>query len=76
MENKEVKLGRYKHFKGHLCRVVGVAKHSEDETQEFVVYEHTYEDGTMQLWIRPKGMFLEEVEVNSKKVPRFEYLGE
>jgi len=80
---KNLKLGTYKHFKGHLCKVIGVAKYSEDEKQEFVVYEHTYEDGHMQLWIRPKAMFLENVEVNGhakgragKKVPRFEYLGE
>ncbi|MDO8659622.1 MAG: DUF1653 domain-containing protein [Candidatus Parcubacteria bacterium] len=76
MENKEIKLGKYKHFKGHDCKVVGVAKYSEDEKQEFVVYEHTYEDGRIQLWVRPKKMFLEEVEINGKKVPRFEYIGE
>lgn len=75
MENKKVRLGKYKHFKGHLCEVIGVAKHSEDEKQEFVVYEHTYEDGHMQLWIRPKEMFLENVLVKGKKVPRFKYLG-
>jgi len=76
MLNKEIKLGIYKHFKGHVCKVLGVAKHSEDEKQEFVVYEHVYEDGKMQLWIRPKEMFLEQVKVNGKKVPRFEYIGE
>ena len=75
MEDK-VKIGKYKHFKGHLCNVIGVAKYSEDENKEFVVYEHTYDDGRMQLWVRPKEMFLEEVEVNGKKMPRFEYLGE
>ena len=76
MSNKEIQLGKYRHFKGHLCKVLGVAKYSEDEEKEFVVYEHTYEDGRMQLWVRPKEMFLENVEVGGKKVQRFEYLGE
>ena len=75
MKNEKLKLGIYKHFKGHLCKVIGVAKYSEDEKQEFVVYEHTYENGKIQLWIRPLKMFLEKVEVNGKKVPRFKYLG-
>ena len=72
----QIKVGKYRHFKGHLCNVVGVAKHSEDEGREFVVYEHPRDDGKMQLWARPKDMFLEEVEIQGKKVPRFEYLGE
>ncbi len=82
MENKEVKLGKYKHFKGHLVKVIGVAKHTEYPEQEFVVYKHT-KNKKMQLWIRPKKMFLENVMVNSyakgrasKKVPRFKYLQE
>ena len=75
MGSRKIKLGKYKHFKGHLYKVVGVAKYSEDEKQKFVVYEYTYKDGRMQLWIRPKKMFLENVEVNGKKVPRFKYLG-
>src|SRR3972149_12197365 len=75
MENK-VKLGTYKAFKGPLVKVIGVAQHTEDPEKEFVVYEHTYEDGKMQLWIRPKEMFLEEVERDGYKGPRFEYVGE
>ena len=73
--DKEIKLGRYQHFKGHLCKVIGVAKYSEDPKKEFVVYEHVYEDGKMQLWVRPKEMFLEEVEKDGYKGPRFKYLG-
>lgn len=75
MVTKKIKLGKYKHFKGHLYNVIGVAKHSEDPKKEFVVYEYTDKDGKMQLWIRPKEMFLEEVEVGGKKVPRFKYIG-
>jgi hypothetical protein len=32
--------------------------------------------GNYNLWVRPLKMFLEEVEVEGKKVSRFKYLGE
>ena len=68
----EIKLGKYKHFKGGEYEVLGVAKHSETE-EEFVVYKALYDEG--DLWIRPIKMFLEEVEFSGKKVPRFKYIG-
>lgn len=71
----ELKLGRYKHYKGKEYKVIGVAKHSET-LEEMVVYEALYDNSESKLWVRPKEMFLEEVEVNGKKIPRFEYLGE
>jgi len=67
---KEVKLGKYKHFKGKLYEVIGIANHSET-LEEFVVYRPLYES-EYSFWIRPKKMFFEEVEVNGKKVKRFE----
>lgn len=71
---KEVKLGKYIHFKGGECEVLGVARHSET-LEEMVVYKHMSgkEEG---LWVRPINMFLEEVEINGQKVPRFKYLDE
>lgn len=74
----EVKLGKYKHFKGKFYEVVGVARHSET-LEELVVYKALYnseEFGNNALWLRPKMMFLEKVEVDSKMVPRFEYIEE
>ncbi|MDO8452447.1 MAG: DUF1653 domain-containing protein [bacterium] len=68
----EIKLGYYKHYKGGIYKVIGVAKHSEDPEDLYVVYEH--DDGEM--WIRPKTMFLENVEKDGKTMPRFEFLGE
>jgi hypothetical protein len=68
---KELKLGRYRHYKGQEYKVIGIAKHSED-LEEFVVYRALYGDG--QLWIRPRKMFMEQVTVDGKKVARFEYL--
>jgi len=67
-----LKLGKYKHYKGKEYKLIGVAKHSETFA-EFVVYQGIYD--SHDLWIRPLKMFLEEVEVDGKKVPRFQYLG-
>jgi hypothetical protein len=66
---QSLKLGKYKHFKGHDVTVIGVARHSEDPKQEFVVYDH---DG--KLWIRPLGMFLESVERDGYSGPRFTFI--
>jgi hypothetical protein len=64
--------GRYRHYKGKEYLVIGVAKHSESG-EELVVYRPDY--GDRDLWVRPKAMFLEHVEVDGKLVPRFEYIG-
>lgn len=72
----ELKLGRYRHYKGKLYDVIGIARHSET-LQELVVYKALYktEFGDGSLWVRPKDMFMENVIVNGKALPRFEYLG-
>ena len=70
-----IKLGTYRHFKGHTVRVIGVAKNSENYEEEFVVYIHPYE-GHDQIWIRPISMFLENVERDGYSGPRFEYIEE
>ena len=69
---EEIKLGKYKHYKGKFYEVIGIGHHSET-LEEFVVYRPLYES-EYTLWIRPKKMFLEEVEVNGKKVKRFEFI--
>jgi len=66
----EIKLGKYRHFKGGIYEVVGLAKHSET-LEELVAYY----DSERQLWVRPKEMFLEQVERSGKKFPRFEFIG-
>jgi hypothetical protein len=70
----KIKLGKYIHYKGHICNVIGVAKHSEDPSQELVIYTHPDENGNDQLWARPIEMFKENVETKNYKGPRFEYL--
>lgn len=71
MENNKIKLGEYEHYKGKRYQVIGIAKHSET-LEEMVVYRALYGQG--ELWVRPLKMFLEEVEVNEKKIPRFKYI--
>ena len=70
-----IKIGRYRHYKGNEYEVMGVAKHSEDET-ELVVYRPLYNEnsGERGLWVRPLDMFIETVDVNGETKPRFEYL--
>lgn len=63
----------YEHMKGMRYCVVGVAKHSEN-LEEMVVYRQLY--GEHGLWVRPKSMFLEEVERDGKMVQRFKLIQE
>ena len=65
--------GRYRHYKGNEYIVLGVARHSETE-EELVVYRQDY--GDRSLWVRPKAMFLERVEVAGRSVPRFDFIGD
>jgi len=68
-----MKLGTYRHSKsGKMYKVIGVANHSET-LEDMVVYEALYENPLGKLWIRPKAMFLEEIDLNGQKVPRFIY---
>lgn len=72
-----MKLGKYKHFKGGLYEVIEVARDSEN-LKEMIVYKNLYDHpkfGKNQLWIRNKKMFLEKIERDGKKMPRFKYVG-
>ena len=70
-----LKIGKHKHYKGKLYEVIGIARHSET-LEELVVYRALYQVDGENLWVRPMKMFLEEVEIEGKKMPRFEFLGE
>jgi len=71
--NNMLKLGKYKHYKGNEYEVIGIAKHSET-LEELVVYRALY--GNYDLWVRPLKMFIETVEIDGKRIPRFNYIGE
>jgi hypothetical protein len=72
MTTPDLRLGRYRHYKGNEYEVLGVARHSETH-EELVVYRPLY--GDHGLWVRPKAMFCESVTVDGQPVPRFRFLG-
>ena len=49
----------YKHYKGNLYLVEGVAKHSET-LEDMVIYRQLYDKG--KLWVRPLKMFTETID--------------
>jgi hypothetical protein len=79
-----LRMGKYRHYKGNDYEVLGVVRHSEDES-ELVLYRPLYASSAKQksgdvtygdnLWVRPFDMFIEDVEVENKKLPRFKYIG-
>jgi hypothetical protein len=63
--------GIYKHYKGNLYEVIGVAQHSETE-EMMAVYKTLY--GDFSLWVRPLTMFMETLKIEGKTVARFEFI--
>ena len=59
--------GAYKHYKGGIYTVIGIAKHSETQ-EEMVIYQGQDE----QIWARPRAMF-NEILVSSEgsEIERF-----
>ncbi len=66
-----LELGLYKHYKGKIYEVIGVARHSET-LEELVVYKATYQPEGENLWIRPVAMFTETILIDGIKKKRFE----
>jgi hypothetical protein len=62
----------YIHFKNpdKKYRVIGIAKHTETE-EDMVVYQPLYENPWAPLVVRPLKMFIEEVDRDGYKGPRF-----
>jgi hypothetical protein len=65
--------GFYRHYKGKMYCVRGVVRHSET-LEEMVYYECLYENDLGKLWVRPKSLFLSQVEIEGVMKPRFEYI--
>ena len=68
-----IKLGKYRHFKGGEYEVIGLAKHSETQ-EDMVVYRALYGKG--ELWVRPSSMWNETVEKDGESFLRFTYIEE
>lgn len=69
---QEIKLGKYRHFKGNEYEVIAIAKHSET-LEEMVVYRALYGEG--QMWVRPARMWDEKIERDGKTYKRFTFIG-
>ena len=67
----EIRLGRYRHFKGKEYEVLFLANHSET-MEQMVVYRALY--GERGVWVRPASMWNEMVMHNGKMEKRFTYL--
>lgn len=67
----EIKIGRYKHYKGNEYQVLYLATHSET-LESMVVYQALY--GERGIWVRPASMWNEIVEKDGKNTKRFEYM--
>ncbi|HEY4501964.1 MAG TPA: DUF1653 domain-containing protein [Candidatus Paceibacterota bacterium] len=62
----------YKHYKGDLYKIVGLAIDSID--QWAVVYEPQYENPAAPLFVRPLREWREVVEWEGKRVDRFSHI--
>lgn len=72
-EGRIVKPGIYRHYKGNLYEVIGSVRHSET-LEELILYKALYLSEGENLWVRPKQMFGENVEVEGKMIPRFSFV--
>jgi hypothetical protein len=63
-----IELGRYRHYKGGEYEVVGVVRHSES-LEPMVLYRPLH--GNTGMWVRPFAMFMERVEHEGQRQPRF-----
>ena len=69
----EIKLGKYRHFKGNEYEVLAIARHSET-LEEMVVYKALYGEGGV--WVRPASMWNEAIEKDGRIFKRFEFIDE
>lgn len=67
--------GIYLHYKGNKYQLIDIVRHSET-TEEMILYKPLYvsKEFPNQMWVRPKKMFLEDVIIDGKKIPRFKLL--
>lgn len=69
----DIKIGKYRHFKGGEYEVLYNATDSETK-EPVVVYRALYGDG--KIWVRLSSMWNETVTRDGKTYKRFTYIGE
>lgn len=67
---KTSNLKLYRHYKNKSYKYIGEARHSES-LDELVLYEARYRNELGSLWVRPKEIFFENLEIDGKVQPRF-----
>ena len=68
IDNEEITLGKYRHFKGNVYDVIGFAKHSETG-EKLVIYRSV--ENPDEVWARPYKMFAETIGSDGQTVKRF-----
>ena len=63
--------GIYKHYKNNYYKVIGTGTHTE--THEVMVYYQALY-GEYGFWLRPISMFTENVIIDGRLQPRFEFV--
>lgn len=62
---------RYRHYKGDLYEVVGLAIHSNEDVW-MVIYKPLYKNADADFFTRPLDQWFEEVVINGEKKVRFQ----
>ena len=79
-----MQLGLYRHYKNkdHIYRVLSIALEVESQ-QKMVVYQTEYDIpkladayGMRPVFVRTYDIFNSHVDIEGKKIPRFEYIGD
>ncbi len=72
-QNEDIRIGKYRHYKGNFYEVLSLATHSET-LEPMVVYRALY--GVKGVWVRPAFMWNALVVTPEGQKKRFEYVGE
>ena len=68
----DIKLGKYRHFKGNEYELIAIGKNSENPEELMAIYKALYGDG--DIWVRPLSMWCEQVEKDGVRIQRFSYI--
>ncbi|MBU2577065.1 MAG: DUF1653 domain-containing protein [Nanoarchaeota archaeon] len=75
----DLRIGKYRHFKGGEYEVIAIAKDCEDPEKEVVVYRALYDSEDFeigQVWTRLLEDFIGFKNVDGEQVKRFTFIEE